>query len=261
MSGVGPRGSDPMHHSGSIGAGYDILAAKSDAAALSAGYNVVPVRQIHRDVSVDALDPDGVSELSGQFVAEAEKEKSGITDPEKGAELTYDPFATAGKFDFRAYMQKIVAEDQSRSHAPREMGLVFRDLNVTGYGTGAKFHQNVGSLFLEPFRKLANIRNIVHRPVKHILHDVTGCVKPGEMLLVLGRPGAGCTTFLKSLASYRDGFRSIEGTVIYQGFDHHVIDGPLRGDVVYAPEDDKHFATLSVNRTLGFAAAARAPNS
>ncbi|WFD34807.1 hypothetical protein MCUN1_001651 [Malassezia cuniculi] len=214
----------------------------------------------HADVPVDSFDPEGVDALSAKYVAAAQNEKE-VADPEKGADYTYDPFATSGKFDFAAFMQKMIDENQSRSQAPREMGLVFRDLNVTGYGTGAKFHKSFGSLFLEPFRKLANIQSVVHRPVKHILHDVTGCVKPGEMLLVLGRPGAGCTTLLKSLASYRDGFRSIEGTVLYGGLDHKAIDGQLRGDVIYAPEDDNHFATLTVSQTLGFAAAARAPNS
>jgi ABC-type multidrug transport system ATPase subunit len=58
------------------------------------------------------------------------------------------------------------------------------------------------------------------------------------MVLVLGRPGSGCTTLLKTLASYRDGFRSIEGELSWQGWDHKDINGSLRGEVVYAPEDD-----------------------
>ena len=141
------------------------------------------------------------------------------------------------------------------------MGLGFEHLSVTGYGSGAKFNSSVASLFLTPFYLPSIIMGMLRPHVKHILTDVTGCVKPGEMLLVLGRPGSGCTTLLKSLASYRDGYRSIEGKVLYEGFDHKMIDNTLRGDVVYAPEDDNHLPTLSVKDTLNFAAATRTPNS
>jgi ATP-binding cassette, subfamily G (WHITE), member 2, SNQ2 len=32
---------------------------------------------------------------------------------------------------------------------------------------------------------------------KFLIHDFNGVLKSGEMALVVGRPGAGCTTFLK----------------------------------------------------------------
>jgi ABC-type multidrug transport system ATPase subunit len=39
------------------------------------------------------------------------------------------------------------------------------------------------------------------------------------MLLVLGRPGSGCSTFLKVLGNQRAGFESIDGTIQYGGTD------------------------------------------
>lgn len=39
------------------------------------------------------------------------------------------------------------------------------------------------------------------------------------MLLVLGRPGSGCSTFLKALGNQRAGYESIEGDVQYGGTD------------------------------------------
>lgn len=39
------------------------------------------------------------------------------------------------------------------------------------------------------------------------------------MLLVLGRPGSGCSTFLKVLGNQRAGYESIEGDVQYGGTD------------------------------------------
>ena len=174
---------------------------------------------------------------------------------------TVNPFTDTKTFDYSQFLSNYVNENLSRNNEPREMGLAFRDLTVTGYGVGAKLNGTFGSLLLTPLNMLLGLGDIFNPPVKHILRGVTGCVKPGEMLLVLGRPGAGCTTFLKSLASYRDGFRSIEGLVIYGGLDHKVIDGPLRGDVVYSPEDDHHFPTLTVGETIAFAVAARTPSA
>ena len=46
-----------------------------------------------------------------------------------------------------------------------------------------------------------------------------GAVNPGEMLLVLGRPGSGCSTFLKVIGNQRYGYESIEGDVLYGGTD------------------------------------------
>lgn len=37
------------------------------------------------------------------------------------------------------------------------------------------------------------------------------------MLLVLGRPGSGCSTFLRTVANVRDGFEDVQGEVHYGG--------------------------------------------
>jgi len=50
---------------------------------------------------------------------------------------------------------------------------------------------------------------------RYLLHDFNGVVKAGEMLLVIGRPGSGCTTFLKTLAGQTHGFAGIDGEVFY----------------------------------------------
>lgn len=39
------------------------------------------------------------------------------------------------------------------------------------------------------------------------------------MLLVLGRPGSGCTTFLKAIGNQRSGYESVDGEVLYDGTD------------------------------------------
>jgi ABC-type multidrug transport system ATPase subunit len=91
------------------------------------------------------------------------------------------------------------------------------------------------------------------------LNDFTGCVKPGEMLLVLGRPGAGCSTFLKVIGNQRAGFEDVSGDVTYGGADSKTMAKDFRGEVLYNPEDDLHYATLTVKETLEFALKTRTP--
>ncbi|KAJ9620280.1 ATP-binding cassette transporter snq2 [Taxawa tesnikishii (nom. ined.)] len=96
-------------------------------------------------------------------------------------------------------------------------------------------------------------------PVRTIVDDFTGCIKPGEMCLVLGRPGSGCTSFLKVLANQRDGYKSVEGDVTYGGTDAKTMGKKYRSEVLYNPEDDLHFATLTVKNTLQFALKTKTP--
>lgn len=175
--------------------------------------------------------------------------------------LTHDPLDPNGTFDLQTHLHKMRDLAEEMDVESRTMGVAWKDLEVTGMGSGYTLQTTFGSLLTEPLRMPSAILGMMHPPIKHILHGLEGCVKPGEMLLVLGRPGSGSTTFLKTIASYRKGFRAINGDIFYQGFDHRQIEGPLRGDVIYLPEDDVHFSTLTVAQTLDFAAATRAPQA
>ena len=66
------------------------------------------------------------------------------------------------------------------------------------------------------------------------------------MLLVLGRPGSGCSTFLKVVANKRAGYAGVEGDVSYGGIPADVQIKKYRGEVNYNEEDDQHFPSLTV---------------
>ncbi|KAH8686548.1 ABC-2 type transporter [Ilyonectria robusta] len=156
-------------------------------------------------------------------------------------------------------------QEHSEGEKTRHSGVVFRDLTVRGVGLGASLQATVGDFFLGLPRMLTNLVTkgpkaaIGKPPVRELISHFDGCVRPGEMLLVLGRPGAGCTTFLKAFCNQRAGFESIDGQVTYGGADSHTIARDFRGEVIYNPEDDLHYATLSVQRTLKFALQTRTP--
>ena len=79
--------------------------------------------------------------------------------------------------------------------------------------------------------------------------------------VVLGSPGSGCSTFLKTLTNQRAEYHLVEGDVYYDSFTPEYVAKHYRGDVVYSPEDDIHFPTLTVDETLRFAAKMRAPHN
>lgn len=56
------------------------------------------------------------------------------------------------------------------------------------------------------------------------------------MCLVLGCPGSGCTTFLKTIANQRREYARVTGDVRYEGIDAEEMEKHYRGEVVYNQE-------------------------
>jgi ATPase subunit of ABC transporter with duplicated ATPase domains len=85
----------------------------------------------------------------------------------------------------------------------RSLGVTWKDLTVKVIPSDSTLQENV----LSQFNKVQQSKEARRKPaLKTILDASSGCVKPGEMLLVLGRPGSGCTTLLKMLANKRKGY-------------------------------------------------------
>jgi ABC-type multidrug transport system ATPase subunit/ABC-type multidrug transport system permease subunit len=156
-------------------------------------------------------------------------------------------------------------QEQSEEEKTRHSGVIFRGLTVRGVGLGSSLQPTVGDFFMGLPRKLGKLFTqgpkaaLAKPPVRDLISNFDGCVRPGELLLVLGRPGAGCSTFLKTFCNQRAGFESIEGDVTYGGTDAGTMAKDFRGEIIYNPEDDLHYATLSVKRTLTFALQTRTP--
>ncbi|KAI2830529.1 hypothetical protein CBS147343_10393 [Aspergillus niger] len=96
------------------------------------------------------------------------------------------------------------------------------------------------------------------RPKRTILKDISGQLRPGEMLLVLGRPGSGCTSFLRVISNDREAFDEVVGETRYGSMDHKQAK-KYRQQIMFNNEDDVHFPTLTVNRTMKFALRNKVP--
>ena len=118
-----------------------------------------------------------------------------------------------------------------------------------GLGAHAKYQDTIMSA-LNPLNIFHTIQKMRHPPAKDILSGFEGVVRPGEMLLVLGRPGSGCTSLLKVLANQRRGFHAVSGEISYDGITPEYMNKHYRGDIGYSPEDDIHFSSLTVRQTL-----------
>lgn len=88
---------------------------------------------------------------------------------------------------------------------------------------------------------------------RYLLKDFSGVVKSGEMMLVVGRPGSGCTTFLKALAGLHNGYTGIDGRILYGIMEGDKELNPYRSDIIFNSEEDVHDPNLLVGRTLDFA--------
>jgi ABC-type multidrug transport system ATPase subunit len=137
----------------------------------------------------------------------------------------------------------------------RQLGVTWKDLTVKAVTTNTMVHDNVVSQF-NMFKQFRDKQQ--KPPFKTILHSSHGCVKPGEMLLVLGRPGSGCTTLLTVLANRRKGYSSVTGDVHYGSMSAA---DALRypGQIVLNTEEDLFFPSLSVGQTMDFATRLKVP--
>lgn len=153
--------------------------------------------------------------------------------------------------------------------AKKKLSVCFANLTVHGSGRD-EYLRTFGNYPLAPFNAFRKRASHYKRP--RILHSIDGIVGEGEMLLVLGRPGSGCTTLLRTIAGDIHGLRvEDESALNYRGrslssnkdvksidfimvgIPSRVMRGELQGDCIYTAETDVHFHELTVSQTLEFA--------
>ena len=166
------------------------------------------------------------------------------------------------EFDHYRWAQAALLAANRAGISLQEQGVVFSDLSVSGSGSSLQFQETVLSSFATPFRALARLVPGRSPPAsRRILHSFDGLLKGGELLLVLGRPGSGCTTFLKTLCGNLGGLTlEPQSCIHFQGVDYETMIRQYRGEVVYNQEVDEHFPHLTAGQTLSFAASARVPH-
>ncbi|CAL5867147.1 uncharacterized protein PFLUO_LOCUS1359 [Penicillium psychrofluorescens] len=203
-----------------------------------------------------------ISQLSHQYSTNGsiKEDINTFLDSAKDPEL--DP--NSDQFKSRKWVRNllhITSRDPDR-YPRRTAGVSFHNLNVFGYGTAADYQMDVGNMWLKAAGWFKSALGFGKKMRIDILRDFEGMVNAGEMLVVLGRPGSGCSTFLKTLAGETHGLWLDEGSdVQYEGISWEEMHSRFRGEVIYQAETETHFPQLTAGDTLLFAAQARAPTN
>ncbi|KAL6707692.1 Multidrug resistance protein [Coniothyrium glycines] len=164
-------------------------------------------------------------------------------------------------FNARAWTRAMLNLQLDDEHAapPRTAGVCFSNLNVHGFGADTDYQKSVGNVWLEVLGISKTLMGNKGRKIE-ILRNCDGIVEAGEMLVVLGPPGSGCSTFLKTLTGETHGFFVDPNSKLnYQGVSPKLMSQNYRGEAIYTAEVDVHFPMLTVGETLYFAAQARRP--
>lgn len=120
-------------------------------------------------------------------------------------------------FSGREWAKAVVELVSQEGSSFRSAGVCFQNLNVHGFGTATDYQKDVANVWLD----LANqIKSIVSSDKQRIdiLRNFDGIVKQGEMLVVLGPPGSGCSTLLKTISGEMNGIYTGDDAYLnYQG--------------------------------------------
>ena len=222
------------------------------------------IREVARNVSRESSDNEGLHSTRSTLVSNTSqipgqvpmtKDLSDCIDPR------IDPYSD--QFDSKIWVQnfrKVVLSDPDY-YKPASLGVAYKDLRAYGLGVDSDYQTTFGNGIYKVISRFA--RKISGRESFYdILKPMDGILLPGELTVVLGRPGAGCTTLLKTLAAQTYGFHvDKESIILYDGFTPSDIKTHYRGDVVYCSETEKHFPHLTVWDTLYLASKLRTPQN
>jgi ATP-binding cassette subfamily G (WHITE) protein 2 (SNQ2) len=187
-----------------------------------------------------------------------------VHDLEKGSTGGSDS-GSQEHFDLETVLRGDRAAAESAGIKVKEVGVLWKDLTVRGIGGTRNYVKTFPMAFVSFFNVYQTFRSIFGLVGKgrevDILKSFRGVLKPGEMVLVLGRPGSGCTSFLKVISNQRFGYTDVAGEVFYGPFTSQAFSKRYRGEAVYNAEDESNtmHATLSVGQTLAFALDTKVP--
>lgn len=183
----------------------------------------------------------GVSQDSKQLGRSGSR-RSRRSKSEKDADIEKVGTRESQRFDLESTLRGQQEMDMEVGIRSKRIGVLWDNLRVSGLGGVRNYVKTFPDSFVSFFNVPGTIVNLlgVNRRGKEfdILKGFRGLAKPGEMVLVLGKPSSGCTTFLKVMANQRFGYTKVDGEVLYGPYDAETFGKKYRGEAVYNQEDD-----------------------
>ncbi|KAL9097316.1 MAG: hypothetical protein Q9165_000743 [Trypethelium subeluteriae] len=273
VAGVGAGGPAPARHRDQEDAPTPMLERMTSSR--TARENAMD-KETKADGDLSSTRGKETSSESDEFEKEEERDEKvhqlakTLTNKSSWSQIPHNPFEAekesaidpnSPNFRPRAWVKSLLKlrSQDPEVHPDRTAGIAFRNLNVHGYGSGADYQKNVGNIWLQAVGAVQQLLGVGQQRID-ILRNFDGLVKSGEMLVVLGPPGSGCSTLLKTISGETHGFVIDDGSYLnYQGIGPKEMHNNFRGEAIYTAETDVHFPSLLVGDTLEFAARARAP--
>jgi ABC-type multidrug transport system fused ATPase/permease subunit len=138
-------------------------------------------------------------------------------------------------FNLELWMKDFISGMQAGGLEKTPLGFTFKNLSVSGSGKALQLQSTLSDVFLSPFRVKETFGS--SKSHRKILHDFNANVRPGELLVVLGRPGSGCSTFLKSTCGELHGLKLENPDAIrYDGITQKQMVKEFGGELVYNQE-------------------------
>lgn len=123
-------------------------------------------------------------------------------------------------FSAKAWTKRVMEFHRADPEAgpTRTAGIAYKNLNVYGFGTPTDYQKSVGNIWLGLVGLAKKLVGQGGQTRIDILRNFEGVVYNGELLVVLGPPGSGCTTLLKTISGEMSGLNVEDNAYInYQG--------------------------------------------
>lgn len=217
------------------------------------GQNRPDRSRLHSDSAVS------VGQAQDEF-AELEKRLSGLarrandnsssqTGTAADIETGADPCSSA--FDLEAAIRGGFEAEAGTGMRPKHLGVYWDGLTVEAPPVGNDFAETFWDYFFRDLNVVGRVRTLLgwdkKRPQARLLSNLKGVCRPGEMVLVLGKPGSGCSTFLKAITNRRWDYTRVSGEVRYGPFTAGEM-RRFRGEILYNDEEDLHHVRDSTLR-------------
>ncbi|ODQ64843.1 plasma membrane ATP-binding cassette transporter [Nadsonia fulvescens var. elongata DSM 6958] len=164
-------------------------------------------------------------------------------------------------FDLRIMLDYLKSKGAEQGIENSAAGVAFRNVTAIGIDISAAYGPSVGEMMRDMVKWPAKFLKKNSVPLRKIIRNVNGVINAGEMCLVVGRPGAGCSTLLKCCSGEISELVAVEGDFSYDGIDQHLMMEKFKGYVIYNPELDNHFPHVTVKDTLDFALKTKTPKT
>lgn len=117
------------------------------------------------------------------------------------------------EFDYEHWLERRFRDP---AHCRKsDTSVAFQNLNIYGFGTQTDYQKTFANY---PLSMAENVFTKQRKSRVDILRNFEGLVNSGEMVVVLGRPGSGCSTLLKAISGRMHGLKMDDKSIInYQG--------------------------------------------